>query len=155
MNNCILQHAALDVSADTGPTVVVILSIMIYLHGEPIVHSWPLTELNVLPQIPPPAHECQTLITVLQQINYMVMGHNRKTVIAQDRWDEMSRDDCNGKWILKLGEMPVVMAAFESSWQCHWRQWIWGNLAWHIWTRHHKSNPWSQAYDESPWSTYD
>ena len=47
----------------------------------------PLTEVSALPLIAAPAHEWQTLITVLkqtQQINCMVMGPGRKTVITLD-----------------------------------------------------------------------
>jgi hypothetical protein len=72
-----------------------------------------------------PAHEWQTLITVLkqtQQINCMVLGPDRKTVITLDmalyeraKQLEMSRDDCKGKWVLRLGEMHTVMAALRAA----------------------------------------
>ena len=51
----------------------------------------------------------------------MVMGHSRKTVITLDKalYErakrlEMSRDDCKGKWLLRLGEMHTVMAALRA-----------------------------------------
>ncbi|KAL5007722.1 hypothetical protein ScPMuIL_016528 [Solemya velum] len=84
----------------------------------------PLTEVNAMPLIASPAHEWQTLITVLkqtQQINYTVMGPNNKTVITLDmalyeraKQLEMSRDDCKGKWVLRLGEMHTVVAALRA-----------------------------------------
>ncbi len=85
----------------------------------------PLTEVSALPLIAAPAHEWQTLITVLkqtQQINCMVMGPDRKTVITLDmalyeraKQLEMTRDDCKGKWVLRLGEMHTVMAALRAA----------------------------------------
>ena len=51
----------------------------------------------------------------------MVMGHSRKTVITLDmalyeraKQLGMSRDDCKGKWLLRLGEMHTVMAALRA-----------------------------------------
>ena len=87
--------------------------------------SKPLTEVTALPLVAAPAHEWQTLITVLkqtQQINSMVLGPDRKTVITLDmalyeraKQLEMTRDDCKGKWVLRLGEMHTVMAALRAA----------------------------------------
>ena len=85
----------------------------------------PLTKVAALPLVAAPAHEWQTLLTVLkqtQQINCIVMGPDRKTVITLDmalyeraKQLEMSRDDCKGKWVLRLGEMHTVMAALRAA----------------------------------------
>ena len=87
--------------------------------------SKPLTEVTALPLVAAPTHEWQTLITVLkqtQQINSMVLGPDRKTVITLDmalyeraKQLEMTRDDCKGKWVLRLGEMHTVMAALRAA----------------------------------------
>lgn len=84
-----------------------------------------LTEVCALPLIPSPAHEWQTLLTVLkqtQQINCTVMGPDKKTVITLDmalyeraKQLEMTRDDCKGQWVLRLGEMHTVMAALRAA----------------------------------------
>jgi len=84
----------------------------------------PLTEVSALPLIAAAAHEWQTLVTVLkhiEQINCVVVGPNRKTVITLDmalyeraKQLEMTRDDCKGKWLLRLGEMRTVMAALRA-----------------------------------------
>ncbi len=49
-------------------------------------------------------------------------GPDRKTVITLDmalyeraKLLEMSRDDCKGKWVLRLGEMHTVMAALRAA----------------------------------------
>ncbi len=72
-----------------------------------------------------PAHEWQTVITVLKQTQHiisMVMGPGRKTVITLDmalyeraKQLEMTRDDCKCKMVLRLGEMHTVMAAFRAA----------------------------------------
>jgi len=84
----------------------------------------PLTVVSALPLIAAPAHEWQTLVTVLkhtEQINCVVVGLNRKTVITLDmalyeraKQLEMTRDDCKGKWVLRLGEMYTVLAALRA-----------------------------------------
>jgi len=84
----------------------------------------PLTEVSALPLIAAPAHEWQTLVTVLkhtEQIHCVVVGPNRKTVITLDmalyeraKQLEMTRDDCKGKWVLRLGEMHTVMAVLRA-----------------------------------------
>ena len=74
-------------------------------------------EVSALPLIAAPAREWQTLKQT-EQINCMVMRPDRKTVITLDmalyeraKQLEMTRDDCKGKWVLRLGEMHTVMAA--------------------------------------------
>jgi len=64
------------------------------------------------------------MVTVLkhtEQINCVVVGPNRKTIITLDmalyeraKQLEMTRDDCKGKWVLRLGEMHTVMAALRA-----------------------------------------
>jgi len=51
----------------------------------------------------------------------VVVGPNGKTVITLDmalyeraKQLEMTRDDCKGKWVLRLGEMHTVMAALRA-----------------------------------------
>ena len=127
-------HAIPDVLEYTDPTDSVMPSNSKVKHHN--IPTWtaynsllsqakPLTEVNALPLIAAPAHEWQTLITVLkqtQQINCVVMGPNRKTVITLDmalyeraKQLEMSRDDCKGKWVLRPGEMHTVMAALRAT----------------------------------------
>jgi len=77
----------------------------------------PLTEVSVLPLIAAAAYEWQTLVNVLkhtEQINCVIVGPNRKTAITLDmalyeraKQPEMTRDDCKGKWLMRLGEMYV------------------------------------------------
>ena len=50
----------------------------------------------------------------------MVMGPDRKTVITLDmalyeRAKQMTREDCKGKWVLRLGEMHTVMTALRAA----------------------------------------
>ena len=51
----------------------------------------------------------------------MVMGPDRKTVITLDmalyeraKQLDMTREDCKGKWVLRLGEMHTVIAALRA-----------------------------------------
>jgi hypothetical protein len=84
----------------------------------------PLTHVGSPPLIPFPAHEWDTLLTVLKQaqgINAATVGPNHKTVITLDmqlyekaKQLEMARDDCKGKWILRIGEMHTVMTAVRT-----------------------------------------
>lgn len=57
-----------------------------------------------------------------QQINCKAMGPDRKTVITLDmalyeraKQLEMTRNDCKGKWVLRLGEMHTVMTALRAA----------------------------------------
>ena len=125
----------------------------------------PLTEVSVLPLIAAATYEWQTLVTVLkhtEQINCVVVGPNRKTVVTLDmalyeraKQLEMTRDDCKGKWLLRLGVMR--MAALRAVGNAHRRQWALRGLkrSWHLWSRHNKANPWSQAHEKSVRSAHD
>ena len=87
--------------------------------------SQPITRVCVLPLLQAPASEWSTLLTVLKQaqnINTSVIGPNRKTVITLDmqlyekaKQLEMAREDCRGKWILRVGELHTVMAALRTA----------------------------------------
>jgi len=91
-----LHHVVPGVSADTDRTESVTLpssEIKHYniptwtAHNSLLASTKPLTEVNTLTLILAPAHQWQTFITVLkqtQQINYTVMGPNRKMVITLD-----------------------------------------------------------------------
>lgn len=83
----------------------------------------PLTQVNAYPLIAAPAHEWQTLFTVLKQaqsISTQVMGPNRMTVISLDmglykpaKQLQMSRNDMD-HIILRPGELHIVMAALRT-----------------------------------------
>jgi len=129
-----LHHVVPSISADPDPTESATPSSSAIKHHN--IPTWtaycslmastkPLTEVNTLPLIPAPAHEWQTLITLLKQtykINYMVMGPNRKRVITLDmalcepaNQLEMNKDECKGKWVVRLDEMHTVMAALRTA----------------------------------------
>ena len=129
-----LHKVVPGISADPDPTESVTLSSNEIKHHK--IPTWtaynslltstkPLTDVNALPLILAPAHEWQTLITVLkqtQQIKCMVMGYNRKTTITLDvalferaKQFEMSRDDFKDKQVLRLGEMHTAMAALRAA----------------------------------------
>ena len=84
-----------------------------------IADGLPLTRVGTPPLIAAPAHEWQTLLTVLMQaqgINTKVMGPDRKTVISLDmglykpaKQLQMSRKDMD-HMILRPGELHIVMA---------------------------------------------
>ena len=51
-------------------------------------------------------------------MNAIVVGPNRKIVITLDMQQyekamrlQMYREDCKGKWILRIGELHIVMTA--------------------------------------------
>ena len=83
-----------------------------------------LTEVAALPLIAAPAHEFHTMLVALKQaqgINAFVVGPDRKTVITLDmdlyeraKQLEMVRSDCQGKWILRIGEMHTVLAGLRT-----------------------------------------
>lgn len=85
----------------------------------------PLTRVCVLPLLMAPASDWSTLLTVLKQaqgINTAVVGPDRKTVITLDmqlyekaKQLEMSRQDCKGKWVLRIGELHTTMAALRAA----------------------------------------
>ena len=85
--------------------------------------SKPLTYINKPPLIAAPAHEWQTLLTVLKQaqgISAKIVGEQRKTVITLDlglykpaKELQMARDDCINM-ILRPGELHMVMAALRT-----------------------------------------
>ena len=70
-----------------------------------------------------PAHEYQTLLTVIKQaeeINTVVVGPNRKVVITLDmalyeraKKLEMLLEDCKEKWVLHIGEFHTVLCALR------------------------------------------
>ena len=56
------------------------------------------------------------------KIDCVVVGSNRKTVITPDmalyeraKQLEMSWDDCKDKWVLRVGELHIVMAALRAT----------------------------------------
>ena len=82
----------------------------------------PLTVVGTPPLLAEPAHEWQTLITVLKQaqhINAVIVGPNHKTLITLDmalyeraKKLEMLRDDCKNQWILRIGESTWLWLHF-------------------------------------------
>jgi len=129
-----LHHVVPDLSGDPYPTKSVNPPSSDIKHYN--IPTWsaynsfmastkPFIEVIALSLIPAPGYEWQTLITVLkqtQQINCMVMGHNRKTVTTlgtvlyeRAKQLDMSRDDCKGKWMLRLGGMHTVVAALRAA----------------------------------------
>ena len=72
------------------------------------------------PLIAAPSHEFSTLLTIFRQaerIKTMVVGMNQKTVIILDmglykpaKQSEYALEYCQGKWILRPGELHTVMA---------------------------------------------
>ena len=85
--------------------------------------SMPLTRVGTPPLIAAPAHEWQTLLTILKQaqnINTTVVGENRRTVISLDmglyqpaKKLQMTRQDL-GHIILRPGELHIVMAQLRT-----------------------------------------
>ena len=80
-----------------------------------------LTSVHALPLVSAPAHEFQTLLTVIKQaeeINRIVVGPNRKVVITLDmalyeraKRLQMLLQDCKEKWVLRIGEFHTVLCA--------------------------------------------
>ena len=85
--------------------------------------SIPLTTWHTPPLIPAPAHEWQTLLTVLKQardISVRIVGSQRKTVVTLDmglykpaKQLQMARKDCD-HLILRPGELHMVMAQLRT-----------------------------------------
>ena len=83
----------------------------------------PLTSWHVPPLIAQPAHEWQTLLTVLKQaqhISAQVVGPQCKTVITLDmglykpaKQLQMARQDCD-HIVLRPGELHTVMAQLRT-----------------------------------------
>lgn len=83
----------------------------------------PLTQVDTPPLIAAPAHEWQTLLTILMQaqnIKAKVVGQNRRTVISLDmglyqpaKKLQMTRQDL-GHIILRPGELHIVMAQLRT-----------------------------------------
>ena len=83
----------------------------------------PTTRIAILPLINAPAHEFNTLLTVLMQaqgIDIKIVGPNRKTVISMDlglylpaKQLQMSRSDLD-EIILRIGELHVVKAQIRT-----------------------------------------
>ena len=83
----------------------------------------PLTRVGTPPLIAAPAHEWQTLLTILMQaqnIKTTVVGQNRRTVISLDmglyqpaRKLQMTHQDL-GHIILRPGELHIVMAQLRT-----------------------------------------
>lgn len=89
-----------------------------------VTESLHLTAIGTPPLLPHPAHEYSTLFTVLtqaQNINTFVVGQNRKTVITLDlglykpaKKLEMVKESLHDKFILRAGELHIVMAMLRS-----------------------------------------
>ena len=83
-------------------------------------HSEPLTKVSMPPLIAAPSHKFSTLLTIFRQaerIKTMVVDVNQKTVITLDmglykpaKQLEYALECCQGKWILRPGELHTVMA---------------------------------------------
>jgi len=83
-----------------------------------------LTSVHALPLMAAPAHEYQTLLTVIKQaeeINRVVVGPNRKVVITLDmalyeraKKLQMLLEDCKEKWVLRIGEFHTVLCALRA-----------------------------------------
>lgn len=92
-------------------------------YNSAISNEMPVTSVNTPPLIAAPAHEWQTLITVLKQaqgISTKVVGEARKTVITLDmglykpaKQLQMTRSDCDSL-ILRPGELHTVMAQLRT-----------------------------------------
>lgn len=90
-----------------------------YAYNSLISDKLPTTRVGSPPLIPAPAHEWQTLLTVLMQaqgINAKVVGPGRKTVISLDmglykpaKQLQMARKDLD-QIVLRPGELHIVMA---------------------------------------------
>ena len=71
-----------------------------------------------------PAHECQTLLTLIKQaeeINKVVVGPNKKVVVTLDmalyeraKKLRMLLQDCKEKWVLHIGEFHTVLCALRA-----------------------------------------
>ena len=87
-------------------------------------HSLPLTKVSMPPLIAAPPHEFSTLLTIFRQaerIKTLVVGVNQKTVITLDmglykpaKQLEYALECCQGKWILRPGELHTVMAQLRT-----------------------------------------
>jgi len=83
----------------------------------------PVTRVGTPPLIAAPAHEWNTLLTVLKQaqaINVKVVGQQRKTIISLDmglympaKKLQMARNDLSNI-ILRPGELHIVMAKLKT-----------------------------------------
>ena len=83
-----------------------------------------LTKVYTLPLISAPAHEWQTLLTVLKQAQHItaeVVRPNRKTVITLDMDLYMRaikipslHPEYGGKWILRIGEFHTVLCVLRT-----------------------------------------
>lgn len=89
-----------------------------------LIHSgMPLTRISSPPLVAAPAHEWNTLLTILMQeqsITTKVVGPERKTVISLDmglyqpaKKLQMARNDLN-HLILRPGELHIVMAQLRT-----------------------------------------
>ena len=88
-----------------------------------INNMMPVTRVGTLPFIAAPAHQWQTLLTILtqaQNINTKIVGPEKKTVISLDlglyqpaKKLQMAQNDLN-HLILRPGELHIVMAQLHS-----------------------------------------
>ena len=88
-------------------------------YNSPMSSRMPLTRVGIPPLITAPAHEWQTLLTILMQaqnIKTTVVGQNMRTAISLDmglyqpaKKLQMTRQDL-GHTILRPGELHIVMA---------------------------------------------
>jgi len=74
----------------------------------------PLTEVSVLPLIAAAAYEWQTLVNVLKHTEQIKVITLDMALYERAKQPEMTRDDCKGKWLMRLGEMYTVMAALRA-----------------------------------------
>ena len=84
-----------------------------------VSHNLPTTRVGTPPLLAAPAHEWQTLLTILMQahgINAKVVGSDRNTIISLDmglhkpaKQLQMARSDIN-HLVLRPGELHIVMA---------------------------------------------
>ena len=82
------------------------------------------TKVSMPPLIAAPSHEFSTLLTIFRQvarIKTLVVGVNQKTVITLDmglykpaKQLEYALECCQGKWILRPGELHTVMAQLRT-----------------------------------------
>ena len=83
-----------------------------------------LTCIGAIPIIPEPANEFSTILTMFnyaEKINTKVNDEHRKTVISLDlglykpaKQLQFSKPECSNKWILRPGELHIVMAQLRT-----------------------------------------
>lgn len=89
-----------------------------------VTDTKPLTKVHPLPLVDAPAHEWQTMMTVIKQAQYItteVMGPDKKTVITLDmalyekaRRLELIHPEYKDKYIFRVGEFHTVLCALRA-----------------------------------------